>query len=92
MRVWMGNASDLPLGVTENLYLTLPRGWHSKLNARLTVKDRLFAPIRYGQKVGILALDIDRQPLTEYPLVALREINYGNFFQRGWDEVLLWLQ
>ncbi|MBI3571204.1 MAG: D-alanyl-D-alanine carboxypeptidase [Gammaproteobacteria bacterium] len=92
VRLWMGNQSMLPLGVRRNLYLTLPRGWHEKLRARLVVKEALSAPVQQGQAMGTLALDLDRKPYAEYPLVALQEIGTGNIFQRTIDRVQLWLQ
>lgn len=92
VRLWMGDRSTLPLGVRQNLYLTLPRGWHEKLRARLVVKEELAAPVRQGQVMGTLALELDRQPYAEYPLVALQEIGTGNVIQRTIDRVQLWLQ
>ena len=92
VRLWMGDQSMLGLGVRRNLYLTLPRGWHEKLRARLVVKETLSAPVQNGQVMGTLALDLDRQPYAEYPLVALQEIGTGNIFQRTIDRVQLWLQ
>lgn len=92
VRLWMGDQSMLPLGVRHNLFLTLPRGWHEKLHARLVVKQELAAPVQQGQVMGTLALDLDRQPYAEYPLVALQEIGAGNFLQRTIDRVQLWLQ
>ncbi|GAB4509512.1 MAG: D-alanyl-D-alanine carboxypeptidase family protein [Sulfuricaulis sp.] len=92
VRLWMGDQSMLPLGVRRNLYLTLPRGWHEKLRARLVVKETPAAPVQQGQVMGTLALELDRQPYAEYPLVALREIGTGNIFQRTIDRVQLWLQ
>ncbi len=92
IRVWLGDDSELPLGVGHNLYLTLPRGDHEKLRARLTVSDMQTAPVRRGQPVGKLALELDQKPYAEYPLVALKEIREGNMLQRGWDKLRLWLQ
>jgi D-alanyl-D-alanine carboxypeptidase (penicillin-binding protein 5/6) len=92
VRVWMGSESVLPLGVERNLYLTLARGLHEKLRARLTVKELQYAPVRRGQRVGTLALDVDGRPYAEYPLVALAEVGTGNFFQRVFDRIQLWLQ
>jgi len=92
VRVWLGDDSELPLGVSRNLYLTLPRGDHEKLRARLTVPDMQTAPIRRGQPVGKLVLELDQKPYAEYPLVALKEIREGNVLQRGWDKLRLWLQ
>jgi len=92
VRVWLGDDSELPLGVGHNLYLTLPRGDHEKLRARLTVSDMQTAPIHRGQTVGKLTLELGQQPYAEYPLVALKEIREGNMLQRGWDKLRLWLQ
>lgn len=90
VRVWMGDSETLPLGPGDNIYLTLPRGWYAKLRARLTVKDMLYAPVRHGQKLGVLVLQLDEQVFAEYPLVALREIGNGGLFQRAVDGVRLW--
>jgi D-alanyl-D-alanine carboxypeptidase (penicillin-binding protein 5/6) len=92
VRLWMGRQSLLPLGLRRNLYLTLPRGWHEKLHARLLVKETLTAPVQQGQVMGTLALELDRQTYAEYPLVALREIDEGNILQRTIDRIQRWLQ
>lgn len=92
VRVWMGEESELPLGVGRDLYLTLPRGAHARLRARLTVREMLYAPVRAGQRIGTLVLDLDQKPLAEYPLVALKEIGTGNLLQRALDRIELWLQ
>jgi D-alanyl-D-alanine carboxypeptidase (penicillin-binding protein 5/6) len=92
VRVWMGDRSSVPLGVRHNLYVTLPRGWHERLRARLTVQDKLHAPVQYGQTVGTLALDLEGRPFAEYPLVALKEIGTGNLMQRAIDKFQLWFQ
>lgn len=92
VRVWMGNSDTLALGSAENLYLTLPRGWHERVRARLTVKQDQVAPIRAGQTVGTLAFDLDQDPIAEYPLIALDEVPRGNIFQRTFDHVRLRFQ
>lgn len=91
VRVWMGDRRELPLGVGRDLYLTLPRGAHDRLSARLTVREALIAPVRHGQRLGTLVLDLDQKPLAEYPLVALQEISPGNLLRRAWDRIELWL-
>jgi len=91
-RVWMGDQSTIPLGAGRDLFLTLPHGWHEKLRARVTVRETLNAPVQRGQDVGKIELDLDRQPLAEYPLVALKQVGEGNLFQRTFDKIQLWLQ
>ena len=45
-----------------------------------------------SQRIGTLALELDRQPYAEYPLVALKEIKTGNILRRALDHIRLWLQ
>jgi D-alanyl-D-alanine carboxypeptidase (penicillin-binding protein 5/6) len=91
VRVWMGTSDTLPVGVGRDLYLTLPRGAHTKLEANVAVKDAQ-APVRLGQALGTLSLSLDKKPFAEYPLVALREIETGNILQRGIDNIKLWFK
>lgn len=92
VRVWMGDTSVLSLGPARNLYLTLPRGWHERARLRLTVKRDQEAPIRLEQSIGSLIVDLDNDPIAEYPLVALRDVARGNIFQRATDHIQRWLQ
>ncbi|MEK6550359.1 MAG: D-alanyl-D-alanine carboxypeptidase family protein [Pseudomonadota bacterium] len=93
LRVWMGNQSELPIGVGRPLYLTLARGQHEKLNARLTTfKTMQTAPVLRGERLGTLALEVEGKPYAEYPLVALQEVTPGNVVQRFIDRIQLWLR
>lgn len=92
VRVWMGMDTMLPLGPGQNLYVTLPRGWHGRLQARARVNDPPYAPVRYGQHLGVLALTLNEQVFAEYPLVALKEIAVGGLMQRAADGVQLLLR
>lgn len=93
VRVWMGDQPVLPLGTRENLYVTLPRGWHERLRTRLSVvSDVLYAPVKQGQRLGVLALQLDDKVFAEYPLVALKEVSTGGFVQRTVDNVELLLR
>src|SRR5204862_1634496 len=39
MRVWLGDSTIVPLGVTENLYVTLPRDSSNRIRTRLEIQD-----------------------------------------------------
>jgi serine-type D-Ala-D-Ala carboxypeptidase (penicillin-binding protein 5/6) len=91
-RVWLGDSALVPLGVTENLYVTLPRGTSNRVHARLAIQNMLYAPIRYGQRLGAVTLALDDKPLAEYPLVALKEVGAGGIVQRAIDNFQLWLR
>jgi len=92
VRVWLGNQPSVPIGVRQNLYLTLPRGWHDKLRSRVILKETPSAPVRAGETLGMLALELDQETYAEYPLVALKEIKKGGFFRRAIDNLQLWLK
>lgn len=92
VRIWMGDSSVLPLGVERNLYVTLPRGDHDKLMARLTVTDIPVAPVEAGQVVGLLELTLEERTHTRYPLVALKHVGRGNILQRTIDQIELWFE
>lgn len=92
VRVWMGDSSVLPLGVDRNIYVTLPRGEHGELTARLTAKDAPVAPIESGQMIGLLELTLKERIHAKYDLVALRRIGMGNVLQRTMDRIELWFE
>ena len=73
--------------------MTLARGQHEKLNARLTTfKTMQTAPVARGERLGTLALEVEGKPYAEYPLLALEEISPGNVVQRFIDRIQLWLR
>lgn len=90
--VWMGNTSMLPLGLEQNLYITIPRGSFEKLSAEVAVKDIQYAPIHLGQHIGTLSVMFDKKLVRQHPLVALREVGFGNLYQRTVDRIKLWLK
>ena len=90
-RVWLGESSVVPLGVTQNLYLTLPRGVYPRLHTQLEINESLYAPVRYGQRLGMLMLRLDDNLYGEYPLVALKEVRPGGLVERTIDSLQLWL-
>jgi serine-type D-Ala-D-Ala carboxypeptidase (penicillin-binding protein 5/6) len=92
LRIWLGDRDTLPIGINEDLYLTLPRGSYGKLKARLDVPQTPTAPVQRGQRIGTLRLDYDGQAIAEHPLIALRAVDDGNLAQRAIDRLRLWLR
>jgi D-alanyl-D-alanine carboxypeptidase (penicillin-binding protein 5/6) len=90
VRVWLGEAGELPVGLNRDLYLTLPRGAYPRLAAHALVRD-LQAPVRLGQPVGTLKLLLDQKTYAEHPLIALRDVASGNMVQQAVDHLRQWL-
>ncbi len=89
MHVWKGDTNALPLGVADELYVTLPRGHYDKLKASLTVERIIQAPTRKGQRFGTLNLQMGETTIAERPLVALQEVPEGNLWRKMVDGLML---
>jgi len=92
VRVWMGDASELPLGLERPLFVTLPHGQFTRLRTHFDVNALLTAPIAAGERVGFLGIALDDKPLTKVPLIAMRTVEPGNILQRAFDRIQLWAQ
>lgn len=90
--LWKGDAATLPLGVTDEVVVTLPRGRYGDLKASLDLPSRLIAPFTKGHAVGTLRVQLDGKTLLERPLVALADAPEGGLFKRLGDGVMLWFK
>jgi D-alanyl-D-alanine carboxypeptidase (penicillin-binding protein 5/6) len=89
-KLWKGQANDLPLGVSDNVLVTVKRGDYDKLKATMDIPATLVAPFTKGQQVGTLRITLDGQPVQNVPLVALGDAPQAGFFGRLWDSIMLW--
>lgn len=89
-RLWKGAADTLPIGVAQNVMVTVKRGEYDKLKATMDIPSTLIAPFKQGQQVGTLRVTLDGQPVQTLPLIALQDAPQGGFFSRLWDTILLW--
>lgn len=89
-RLWKGTQDTLPIGLTDDLDVTVKRGDYSKLKAAIDLPSTLIAPFKKGQKIGTLRVTLDGKPLLTRPVVALADAPEGGFFSRLWDTILLW--
>jgi D-alanyl-D-alanine carboxypeptidase (penicillin-binding protein 5/6) len=92
LRVWMGGEEALPVGLAEDLYLTLKRGDFDRLQAKLKVNRSPYAPVPEGEIMGELVLYLDDKPIDEHTLLALNTVDEGGFFRRMFDRIEMWLR
>ncbi|MEO6690093.1 MAG: D-alanyl-D-alanine carboxypeptidase family protein [Dokdonella sp.] len=90
--LWKGAVATLPLGVTDDVLVTFPRGRYADLKASLDLPSRLVAPLAKGQSIGTLKVKLDDKTLFERPLVALEDGAEGGFFKRFSDGVWMWFK
>jgi len=90
-RVWGGEVEFARLGLTEDIYVTIPRGSYPKLAAKMDVLAQLAAPLVRGTAVGEVSVSFDGAPLRKSPVVVLANVLDGGVWARMRDELgLLW--
>jgi len=90
-RVWKGEANEATLGVTQDVYVTFPRGQESTLSAAADLSEPLFAPLSTRKTGGKLRVAQAGQTVATYDLYPLADIPEAGFFSRLVDDVKLWL-
>lgn len=88
-RVWMGDTEQIALGITQDTPITIPRGQRKNLKANFELSKQLIAPIKKGEVVGKVFLQLDGEDIGQYPLVTLAEVNEGGMFDRLVDYIKL---
>jgi D-alanyl-D-alanine carboxypeptidase (penicillin-binding protein 5/6) len=90
-RVWGGESEYAGLGLTEDIYVTIPRGGYSKLAATMDVLAELAAPLVRGTPVGEVKISFDGALVANSPLVVLTNVLDGGVWARMRDELqFLW--
>jgi D-alanyl-D-alanine carboxypeptidase (penicillin-binding protein 5/6) len=88
----MGDIDQVNLGVTEDTFVTLPRGQTKDLKESFVLEKELKDPISKGDVVGKLFYRVGDQDIAEYPLVALNNVNEGGMFSRLIDYIMMLFQ
>jgi D-alanyl-D-alanine carboxypeptidase (penicillin-binding protein 5/6) len=90
-RVWKGRPSSVALGLSDDLYVTIPRGRYPALAATMELERTLVAPVDEAAAVGEVQVLFDGQSLAVFPLVSLHEVPTAGLWTRLADEIGLWL-
>ncbi len=92
VRVWKGESQRVTLGVTDDVYVTAPRGQHDALTATAEIPETITAPLLANQEIGILNLSLHDETLMSIPLVVLQEVRTGGALTRLFDELEILLR
>ena len=91
-RVWKAEKELTPLGLPEDLYVTIPRGSFDDVESILNMPAALMAPVAVGQPLAELNVSLNGEQLVNAPLRALEENPDGSLWQRTKDGVALWFE
>jgi len=92
LRVWKGTLNNVKAGFPAGLYVTVPHGQAANLKAKIESLQPLIAPLRTGQTLGTLKLELNGKPYHTLPMVALENVPVAGLFGRAWDALRLYLQ
>lgn len=88
VRIWKGASENLNLGLSEDLFVTIPRGQYKNLDAAMDINNAIEAPIKKGQQLGTVSIKLEGKELITQPLIALQSVDEGSFWQRGKDQII----
>lgn len=92
VRIWQGETEELPVGVLQDVYITIPRGSNDSLQTEIELSDNIVAPTRIGQNLGKTRVKSENEVIAEANLVSLANINEGSLFQKAKDAVLRYFE
>ena len=90
-RVWGGQADQLSVGMTEDVYVTIPRGSRNDLESTVDLDSVIKAPIKVGDELGRVKVSYNGEVLVDQPVLALTEVPEGGFFNRLGDAIKLFV-
>lgn len=90
-RVWKAERDDVPLGLAEDLFVTIPRGRFDALDAQVKMQSNIVAPLANGQQIGDLEVMLNGELVARRPLLALIDLPESGFFGRSVDGLRLWI-
>ena len=91
-RIWKSEKEVTPLGLTEDLYITIPRGTFDEVETVLSMPTVLMAPVANGQPLAELQVSLHGNGLVNLPLRSLNDNPSGSLWQRVRDGVKLWFE
>ena len=91
-RIWKGDNEQLPIGLGEDLYVTIPRKHYNDLNAEININKKIIAPVNKGDVFGSVSVALAGDVIANKPLIALETVNEGSLFQQLYDEAMLMLE
>lgn len=91
-RVWKGTVNTVKIGFPNGLYISVPKGDAANLKAKIETSQPLLAPVRTGQLIGTLKLELNGKPYHTQPVVALEDVPVAGIFGRAWDAARLYFQ
>jgi len=89
--VYKGIRDHAPVGVAQDIYITIPRGQYDEMEAVTRINEPILAPLADHTEVGTLRVSLHDKVLVQRPLLALDEVSVAGFWKRSKDGIRLWI-
>lgn len=92
-RIWKGSEEAIDYGVTDDIFITVPRGRRDQVNMIIEISEPLVAPVTSGDEIGHIVLQLDENKvLSEQSLIAVNSVEQGGIVKRLIDSAKLLLE
>ena len=91
-RILGGTPAYIPVGLGEEVFLTLPRGTYDDISVQVDINPDLWAPVRLGAQVGDIQILLNDSIVYENTLNALNSSEDAGYWQMLKDYVENWFQ
>ena len=75
--------------MTEDVFVTIPRGQGENLTAALDVEEAVTAPLENGQLMGVVNVTLDSDLIYRGDVIAMQAVEQGSLFKRFMDWLTL---
>jgi len=89
VRVWKGGQRSVLLSPLTDPLVVVPRSREHDIHTRIEQERETMAPVRAGQVLGHLVVQIGDAELTRLPLAARADVPRGGILRRAVDSVIL---
>jgi D-alanyl-D-alanine carboxypeptidase (penicillin-binding protein 5/6) len=89
-KVWKAAETPVGVGITDDLWITLPRGEANDIKTAVDLQPKLTAPLALDTEVGTLRVFTGAGNLVTMPVHPMKPIASGGWWRRLIDTIRLW--
>ena len=87
--VILGEAKQVPLTITEDVRMTIPFRDANAVKMQASYTSPLKAPVKSGDVIGKLSVQVGQLPPRDVPLIAAADIQQASFFKRALEKLMI---
>ncbi|MBT8146123.1 MAG: D-alanyl-D-alanine carboxypeptidase [Gammaproteobacteria bacterium] len=89
VKVWSGELNAVDLGISDEVYITIPRGQAEEMSASMELDEVITAPLEQGQVMGTINVVLEDDLLYQGEVIALQSVERAGILKRFIDWLTL---